>query len=122
MSRMVSLDDGRSIRTVTLGVAMKSLEDKTGQKPNFRDFVEWARITDTLNLEMLAERTKGAGSSTQLMMMSFGRPVVELFEGRDSELAELNEFIHSEEMACALVIGLPGIGKSTLASKTFRAR
>ncbi len=122
MSRMVSLDDGRSIRTVTLGVAMKSLEDKTGQKPNFRDFVEWARITDTLNLEMLAERTKGAGSSTQLMMMSFGRPVVELFEGRDSELAELNEFIHSEEMACALVIGLPGIGKSTLASKTFESQ
>jgi tetratricopeptide (TPR) repeat protein/DNA-binding MarR family transcriptional regulator len=121
-SRMVSFDDGRSIRSITLAAAMKAFEEATGKRPNFWDFLVSARVSDTLNLERLSGQSHGIGPHREFETMSFGRPVVELLEGREAELAELNSFILSEEGSCALVIGLPGIGKSTLAAKAFEGQ
>jgi tetratricopeptide (TPR) repeat protein len=115
-TRLVSFDDGTSVRNVTLATAMKTIEDRTGKKPNLTDLVRTARNSETLMLESISRPSKN------VEVMFFGRPEVEVFEGREKELAELNEFILSKETSCALVVGLPGIGKSTLASKTFESQ
>jgi tetratricopeptide (TPR) repeat protein len=101
---------------------MKAFEEATGKKSDLWGFLVSARVSDTLNLERLSGQSHGAGPHREFETMSFGRPVVELFEGRDAELAELNAFIRSEAGSSALVVGLPGIGKSTLAAKAFEGQ
>jgi DNA-binding MarR family transcriptional regulator len=117
--RLVIYDDGRSIRTVTLAMAMRSFEDRNGLKPNLWDFVELARRTDTLKLETQTGLAHEIGPARELETVSLGRPIVEFFEGRKAELKELTDFVRSQGDSCFLVVGLPGIGKSTLASKLF---
>jgi tetratricopeptide (TPR) repeat protein len=113
--RIVSFDDGRSIRNLTLAVAIRCFEDRTGKRPGLFDLVNEARDCDTLVLGRLSK------TSRKVEVMYLGRPEVEVFEGREKELKQLDDFIGSKDLSCALVLGLPGIGKSTLASMVFES-
>ena len=117
--RLVVYDDGQSIRTVKLAMAMRSYEDLTGHKPILWDVVEAARSADILKLETLTGPSHEFRLAGKLETASFGRPMVDVFEGRETELKELVDFVRSQDDSCCLVVGLPGIGKSTMASKLF---
>jgi len=45
------------------------------------------------------------------------KPTVRLFHGREKELAELSEFLTSDNARIMVVHGIPGIGKTTLLAK-----
>jgi tetratricopeptide (TPR) repeat protein len=100
-------------------MAMKSFEDRTGRRPDLWDFVETASNADILKLDTLTGQAHWIGPTSELQMVSFGRPMVETFEGRELEFKELSDFVRSPDSSCCLVVGLPGIGKSTLVSRLF---
>ena len=117
--RPVVLEHGGKAQEMTFDEAVKRLGFLTGYPSAFYDVVEVARVSDTIRTEAFLKLAPAKKLGREVVERSHGRPRIESFFGRDAEKKAILEKIADQSTAAILLWGLPGIGKSTLASKVF---
>ncbi len=119
MRRKVVLEhDGRA-QELSVADALKKIGRVTAPAPSFYDLVEAARTSDAIRTETFPKVVSSKSLSPEFAERSHGRPKVESFFGREAEKKEMLQRLEDANVSALLLWGIPGIGKSTLASKVF---
>lgn len=116
-SKVVFEERGRA-EEVPLAEVLKRLRALAGPSVNFLDLVDMARGTDVLRSEEVARRAAPSASAERFAEVASGRPKVAAFFGREGERRAVAEHIEGDT-SVMLIWGIPGIGKTSLASKVF---
>ncbi len=116
--RPVVLEHEGKVQELPLEDAIRRIASVAGLTPAFNDIVDVARSSDSIRTSELP-RLKGSVPATEFVERAHGRPKVDAFFGRERELKEVVDALTSPDMHAVLLWGMPGIGKSTLASKVF---
>ncbi|MGQ9588095.1 MAG: AAA family ATPase, partial [Thermoplasmata archaeon] len=117
--RMVVVEHAGRTQELPLEDALRKIASLTGTSPSFTEIVDMARAQDAIRSEDLAGAASGRIASPEFVERSHGRPRVGLFFGRETERRAFIEALSGPEVSAILLLGMPGIGKSTLASKLF---
>jgi len=117
--RMVVVELVGRTQELTLEEALRKIAGLTGTSPNFNEVLDIARASDAIRSEDLARAPPRRVVFPEFIERSHGRPKVGLFFGRENELKVIKEALSSPEVSAVLLLGMAGIGKSTLASKLF---
>ena len=118
--RAIVIEHSGKTQELTVDDAARKLTSLIGRTVSLSEVAEKAREFEVVLSSSLA----GPGEETpafskECVLRSHGRPKVEVFFGRDQELKALLEAMHGSSTPAILIWGMPGIGKSTLASKLF---
>ena len=116
--RFVVLEHEGKVQELPLEEATRRVSSLAGITPSFTEMMDLARTNDVLNMESL-KRPRAAPSSAEFTVRAHGRPKVDSFFGRDAEREIISDAIAGKDTWAILIWGMPGIGKSTLASKLF---
>ncbi len=116
-SRLVYEERGRA-EEVPVSEAVKRFRASTGTDPGFLDLVDFVRENDVVRSDELLRRLSPASRKERYVESAFGRPVAQSFFGREKEMALLTGHVDGDS-SVMLVWGIPGIGKTSLASKLF---
>ncbi len=119
--RKVVIEHAGKTQELTVEDAVRRLTSLLGRTVEFSEVVERAREFDVMLSSSLAEPAESAQPQKEPVVREHGRPKVLSFFGRERESESLREAIARKEPAVVLIWGMPGIGKSTLASKTFES-
>jgi tetratricopeptide (TPR) repeat protein/DNA-binding MarR family transcriptional regulator len=117
--RMITIEHAGKAQELPVDEAVRKLTSALGRIVSMSEVVELAREFDTVISSSLAEPSDIPTSPREFILRVHGRPKVEFFFGREQELRAISEAVSDTETHAVLVWGLPGIGKSTLASRTF---
>ncbi|OGS43259.1 MAG: hypothetical protein A3K76_05605 [Euryarchaeota archaeon RBG_13_57_23] len=98
--------------------AIRNIASATGMTPTFNEVLDAARAGDMLTSESFS-KPASPRAAPEFVMRAQGRPSVDGFYGREAERKLLTEAIGGKEVSTVLICGMPGIGKSTLASRLF---
>lgn len=118
MRKVVVEHEGKA-QEMTLEEAVRRIASVTGATPGFSEMVELARLSDTVRTESFPKPIPSKKCGPEFVERSHGRPRIDLFFGRESEKKALLEKLNDASTFSILLWGIPGIGKSTLASKLF---
>lgn len=116
-SRMVYEERGRA-EEMTLAEAFKCFNALTGCTPSFLDLVDIARGVDVVRSDELSKRLMPPVRKERYVEAEFGRPKTPILYGRESERTAIMNHV-SGGSSVVLIWGIPGIGKTSLASKVF---
>jgi tetratricopeptide (TPR) repeat protein/DNA-binding MarR family transcriptional regulator len=116
--KMVLEHDGKA-QEMSFEEAIRRIGSISGITPGFPEMVDLAIANDVIRMEMFPRQSAGKRCSPEFVERSQGRPKVENFFGRDAERKAILERLDSPDTSTVLIWGMPGIGKSTLASKLF---
>ena len=116
--RKVVLEHEGKVQELPLEDAVRKVALLTGTSPAFCEIMDLARASDSIRPGDLA-RPSHPSPLVEHVMRAHGRPKVESFFGREAELKRLSEALAGGDVSSVLLWGMPGIGKSTLASKIF---
>lgn len=108
--------EGRS-QELPLEEALRRIPSLTGLTPSFIDIVELARTRDAIRTADLPK--PAPGPRVEHVERAYSRPSAEVFFGRERERNALLGALSDPAVSAVLLWGIPGIGKSTLASKVF---
>jgi len=117
--RRVTLEHSGVVEEMTLEEATRKIFSLMGTAPSLVDITNVARANDTIRTSELPKPAAKEDRERQYVERSHGRPRVDVFFGRDRELKLLEDAVSNRETSVILIWGLPGIGKSTVASKLF---
>ncbi|MBN1677243.1 MAG: tetratricopeptide repeat protein [Candidatus Thermoplasmatota archaeon] len=109
--------DGRA-QEMSLEEALRRVSGKTGITPSLLDAVDIASRNELIAAEAFAAVPRH-GPKQEFPVLQQGRPKVEAFFGRESEVSTITEALAGDPASTVLIWGLPGIGKSTLGSRLF---
>ena len=118
-SRKIVLEHQGKAQELTFEEAMRRIGVITGAAPGFLEMVELASAVDAIRTDSLPRHEPPSKSGPEFLEWSQGRPKVESFFGREPERKMLQEMLDGAGASIVLIWGMPGIGKSTLASKVF---
>jgi len=115
--RPVALEQDGKAAEVPFEEAVRRIAG-AGSGVSFLDLVDASAASEVLKV---ADFQKGRrqGLACEFAQQERGRPKVEQFFGRELELRTVLEALGGEGTSAVLVWGMPGIGKSTMASLTF---
>ncbi len=116
--RMVALESDGKVTELPFEDAVRKLASSTGGSLTFTEVLDVARSADLLTQESFP-RVSPQKVVREFVVRAHGRPKVEGFYGRESERRSLSEALVSRDISAVLICGMPGIGKSTLASRVF---
>jgi tetratricopeptide (TPR) repeat protein/DNA-binding MarR family transcriptional regulator len=119
--RRVVIEHAGNSQEMTIDEAARKLMSMLGRTVEFSEIVEKAREFDVVLSSSLIEPTESAQPLKEQVVREHGRPKVVSFFGRERESESLQEAVARNEPVVVLIWGMPGIGKSTLASKTFES-
>ena len=85
---------------------------------SFLDAVDAGSSADVLHVSEF-QKAQGVAPACEYVQRAHGRPKVEQFFGREKELKTILEALTGTDSSAVLLWGMPGIGKSTLASLAF---
>jgi hypothetical protein len=89
-----------------------------GITPSLTAFVDVARVNDLVVADSFAA-LQAQKPAQEFPIAQQGRPKVEAFFGREKELRSMTDALADSGVSVVLLWGMPGIGKSTLASRAF---
>lgn len=115
--RLVVLELEGKAQEMPLEEAIRRIASSAGATPAFNDIVDLARSNESIRTADLPK--PGPKAAKECVERAQGRPKVELFFGREAEKKAVMDSISNPDIAAILLWGMPGIGKSTLASKVF---
>ena len=118
LKRKVVFDQDGTTQELTVEEALRRTGTSSGVTPGFAEFVDIARSNDVVRLGDFARPAPQPAPQT-FIERAHGRPKVESFFGRDSERKALFDGLEGSEVSAVLIWGMPGIGKSTFASRIF---
>lgn len=116
--RLVVLDIAGTVQELPMDEALRKLS-AAGMALSFSELTEAARKSDIVRSESLRREPSVRGGTPQYVEVSQGRPKAEQFFGREKELRSISEALDGGGSSVVLLWGIPGIGKSTLASRLF---
>lgn len=117
--RKVSLEmDGRTDE-LTLDEVLRRAITSVGSALSLLDLVDVARESEAIKVESLRKAPAPAEKPSESAQRAHGKPRLEGFFGRDAERREVADAISKGATSTILLWGIPGIGKSYLASKIF---
>ena len=116
--RKVVLEHAGKVQELPLEEAVRKVALLGGVSLTFPEMVDLARSSDIVRTDGMS-RESSTPTAHEFVERSHGRPKVDAFFGRDSERKALSDALVGSEVSAILVWGMPGIGKSTLASKLF---
>lgn len=116
-TRVVFEDRGLS-EEMTLADAVKRLEGTTGTAPLFFDLVEHIKDAGVIRSTDLTRVTAPASAKERHVEAAVGRPRIATFYGRKEESEAIMSLVDGDK-SVMLIWGIPGIGKTSLASKTY---
>jgi tetratricopeptide (TPR) repeat protein/DNA-binding MarR family transcriptional regulator len=116
--RSVVLEHDGKVQELPLEEAIRRASSLAGMTPSLTEMIDLARSNDVLTLESL-KRPCDAPSSSEFIVRAHGRPKVDSFFGRETERETISDALAGKDIWAILIWGMPGIGKSTLASKLF---
>ncbi len=116
--RPVSLEhDGKAVE-VQLEEAVRRIGSTAGVNLSFLDAVDASASADMLRTSDF-QRPQKPVPVCEFVQRSHGRPKVEQFFGREIELRTVTEALSGYDTSAILIWGMPGIGKTTLASLAY---
>lgn len=116
--RPVALEhDGKAVE-LEFEEAVRRIGATAGASLSFLDAVDAAASADVLKTSDF-QRPRKPLPVCEFVQRSHGRPKVEQFFGREIELRTVMEALSTEDTSAVLLWGMPGIGKSTLASLAY---
>ncbi len=116
--RPLTLEQDGKAAEITLGEAVRRISAATGSTPAFLDVADASASSEVLSVSEF-KKTRAAPSACEYVQRARGRPAVEQFVGREKELKTLLDALSGDSISAMLIWGMPGIGKSTLASLAF---
>ena len=116
--RIVLEEDGRA-QGLPLDDALKRIVSSVGHQVAFLDLVEVAHENDVVRVGSLKRTAEPPELSAEFAQRAHGRPKLDVFFGRTKERREVTEAIAGDDPSTILLWGIPGIGKSYLASKLY---
>lgn len=116
-SKVMFEDRGKS-EEVTLGELVKRLQASGGSPQGFFDFVERAREGGVIRSADVARPATPSAGKERCVESAFGRPKITVFFGRESERRTISALLDGDD-SVMLIWGIPGIGKTSLASKMY---
>ena len=116
--RTVAIEHNGKALELQFEEALRRIATVAGSSMPFLDAVDAASSTDVIHLSDF-KRAGKPPQSCEFVQRTHGRPRVEQFFGRELELKTLLESLSGEDVSAVLIWGMPGIGKSTLASLAF---
>ncbi len=119
LSRRVVLEHEGRAQEMSLEDAIKRIASITGSTPGLLELVDIASAGDVIRTEAIPRPASTKKCGLEFVERSQGRPRVESFYGREAEKKSLLDQLDGEGISVVLIWGIPGIGKSTLASKLF---
>lgn len=116
-TRVVYEEKGKA-EEMPFGESVRRLQAHIGHLPSFFDAVSVAKDVEVIRADELARQFVSPETRERFYETSTGRPKITAFFGREREMKVLTKFIEGEG-AIMLIWGIPGIGKTSLASKAF---
>ena len=104
-----------------IGEILRRASVASGRVPSILEIVDTARRGGALAPSVIVRKEDKTIPDSMILERSHGRPMVDRFFGRVSELSSIMEALSSESTSVVQVHGMPGIGKSTLLSKAYDA-
>ena len=117
--KRVVIESSGVFQEVELDDAVLKLSALAGQPVSFFDILNLARELDTVRVQDVRFPKASRGEPRDFVEISLGRPRIEHFFGREKELKILLEAVSGDQVSLLLIHGMPGIGKSSLASRLF---
>ncbi|MGD9963354.1 MAG: tetratricopeptide repeat protein [Thermoplasmata archaeon] len=118
LTTKVIFEERGKTEEIPLGEAVKRLQGPTNGLPGPFDLLEQVRDVDVVRSADLARAIAPSAGRERYLESAFGRPKVSTFFGRESELKAIAAFVEGDE-SVKLIWGIPGIGKTSLASKAY---
>ena len=118
MKRAVALESDGKVQEMTVEDALRKISSLVGITPSLTAFVDVARVNDLVVADSFAA-IQAQKPAQEFPIAQQGRPKVEAFFGREKELKSITDALSDPKVSAALLWGMPGIGKSTLASRVF---
>ncbi len=119
MARRVVFEHEGRAQEMSLEDAIRRISSARGMTPSLLDVVELASANDVIRTEMFPKSAAAKACGPEFVERSQGRPRVESFFGREAERKSIMGWLDSPDVSAIQVWGIPGIGKSALASKLF---
>ena len=116
-AKVVYEEKGKAEET-SLGESLMRAQAHIGHLPRFLDFSDLVRDADVVRLDDLSRHFAPSDVKERFSELSSGRPKVAAFFGREKERAMISDFMDGDA-SVMLIWGIPGIGKTSLASKAF---
>lgn len=116
-TKVVFEDRGKS-EDIPLGEAVKRLQGSTGDPPGLFDLVQQVKDADVIRSADLARALAPPTGGERFVESAVGRPNVTVFFGRGAERKAISSLVDGGE-SVMLIWGIPGIGKTSLASKAY---
>lgn len=117
-STKVIYEEKGKAEEMTLGESLRRFHAHTGHSPPFLDFVSLGKEAEVIRYDILARHLVPSDVRERYNEASSGRPTVTEFFGRDEERLVISGFLDGGA-SVMLIWGIPGIGKTSLASKAF---
>ena len=118
-NRRIVLEMDGTAQELTLNDALRKAVSSLGSPVGLLDLVEVARENDVVRADSLRKGPAPADRRVGFVQRSHGRPKLEAFFGRATERRDVSDAISKGDTSTVLLWGIPGIGKSYLASKVY---
>ncbi|MCU0851855.1 MAG: tetratricopeptide repeat protein [Thermoplasmata archaeon] len=118
LKRKVVLEHDGATQELTIEDSIRRIGASSGAPPGLVEIVDVARSNDVVRVVDFGRPAPQPAAQVFVERVQ-GKPKVESFFGRDSERKALLDALEGSDVSAVLVWGMPGIGKSTFASKAF---